>query len=176
MEPTSGFWEIGDTITSVLVNVSVLAAAVAAAIKFRVLHMLRRRYRSELLCRHYALSNGRVIFVGDYSVHNIGERPMAVSRVSLRLHPAAPQGALLVPDPNLLLAERVLEAGDADKTGLFQIEAGERSIFTLRCELPELPGVVFLLCRLSWPDRREPAPFVGMYVRTDFTINRETTA
>ncbi len=169
MQEGSSFWHTVDTVTSVLVHLSVLAAAVVAVIKFRLLHMLGRRYRSELQCSHYTLQNGRVIFVGEYTVHNTGERPIALSCVTLRLHAAAREGVLLVPDRQTLLAERTLASADPDKRGLFQIEAGERSIFTLRCELPELHDVVFLLCQLSWPDRRDPAPYVGMYVALNLT-------
>ena len=164
MQESSGFWGTADTVASVLVNLSVLAAAVVAVIKFRLLHMFGRRYRSELQCTHHALENGRAIFIGEYSVHNTGERPITLSRVTLCLHPAAREGVLLAPERQALLAERVLTSEDPDKRGLFQIEAGERSIFTLRCELPELNDVVFLLCQLSWPDRRDPAPYLGMYV------------
>ena len=164
MQESNDFWALADTITSVLVNLSVLVAAVVAVIKFRLLHMLGRRYRSELQCTHHVAQNGRAIFIGDYSVHNTGERPITLSHVTLRLHPATREGVLLVPEQQTLLAERILTSADTGKRGLFQIEAGERSIFPLRCELPELNDVVFLLCQLSWSDRRDPAPYVGMYV------------
>lgn len=149
--------------TSVLVNVSVLAAAIAAAIKLRVLHLLARRYRSELACSHHVLGKGQVIFIAEYTVHNTGERPIAVSQVRLTLHPAVRDGVLLHPDERTILAERVL-APEAQGKGLFLIEAGERSIFTMRCQLAELPDTAFVLCQLSWPTRRPPAPFLGMYV------------
>ncbi len=171
MQESGGFWHAAQTVTSVLVNLSVLAAAVVAVIKFRLLHILGRRYRSELQCTHHALQNGRVIFSAEYSIHNTGERPIALSCVTLRLHPAAREGVLLVPDRQTLLAERVLASADPDKRGLFRIEAGERSIFTLRCELPELNDVVFCFCQLSWPDRRDPAPYVGMYVSSNVITN-----
>ena len=164
MQETSDFWATANIVTSVLVNMSVLAAAVVAVVKFRVFRMFSRRYRSELVCTHHALPNGRVIFVGEYSVHNTGERPIALLSVTLRLYPAAREVVLLVPDRQALLAERILTPQEHGKRGLFQIEAGERSIFTLRCELPKLDDVVFLLCQLSWSDHREPAPYVGMYV------------
>ena len=167
MAESSGLWSTAQTITSVLVNLTVLAGAVVAVIKFRLFQLFSRRYRSELQCRHHALPNGRIVFEADYTIHNIGERPIPLSSVALRLHPAAREGVLLVPDRKTLLAERILESTDVDKRGLFQIEGGERSIFTLRCELAELSSVVFLNCQLSWPDRRAPAPYIGMYVASD---------
>ena len=164
LQDSGGFWSTADTVTSVLVNISVLGAAVVAIVKFRLLNMLGRRYRSELQCSHHTLPNGRVVFVADYSVHNTGERPIRLSSVTLRLHPAAREGVLLAPDRQRLLAERVLNSSDPERRGLFQIESGERSIFTLRCDLPELSDVVFVLCQLSWLDSRTPAPYIGMYI------------
>jgi hypothetical protein len=169
MDGLNGFWSTAQAVTSLMVSLSALAAAVVAVIKFRVLHMFRRRYRSELQCRHHALRNGRVIFEADYTIQNTGERPITVSSVRLRLHPAIREGVLLVPDRETVLAERVLEATDPDKKGLLQIESGERSICTLRCELAELPGVVFVHCQSSWPDRRDLAPYIGMYVPAEVT-------
>jgi len=167
MDAGNGFLSTAQTVTSLLVSLSVLAGAVVAVIKFRLLHLFSRRYRSDLQCRHHVLQNGAVIFEADYTIHNTGERPIALSRVALRLHPAVRKGVLLAPDYATLLAERVLESTDPDKRGLFQIEGGERSIYTLRCEFAELNSVVFLHCQLSWPDRRDPAPYIGMYVPSE---------
>lgn len=164
MQEGIGFWATAGAVTSVLVNLSVLAGVIVAVIKLRVLHILERKYRSELQCTHHATGSGRVIFIADYSICNTGEMPIVLSGVSLRLHPAAREGVLLMPERKTLLAERVTASDDPEKRGLFQLEAGERSIFTLRCELPELNDAVFLLCQLSWPYRRVPAPYIGMYV------------
>jgi len=172
---SSGFWNQAQTVTSVLVNLSVLAAAIAAAIKFRILHLLARRYRSELCCHHHALADHRIVFVVEYTVQNTGERPITFSQVRLTLHPPARDQALLLHDPNTVLVERVLVPDPASR-GLFLVEAGERSIFTLRCELPQLPEITFILCQLSWPDRRAPAPFIGMYVARDNTLSPKSAA
>lgn len=169
----SGFWSQAHTVTSVLVNVSVLAAAIAAAIKFRILHLLARRYRSELSCHHHVLADRRIVLVVEYAVQNTGERPIAFTQVSLTLHPPVREHALLLPDPDTVLAQRVMVPGPATR-GLFLVEAGERSIFTLRCELPELPEITFVLCQLSWPDRRPAAPFIGMYVMRDGTLSPQS--
>jgi hypothetical protein len=158
------FWSRADSVTKVLVNLSVLGAAAAALVKLKVLNMLARRYTSELVCRHHPLPDGQIIFEADYVVRNSGDRPINLATVTLQLCAASHEGILLVPDRTQILAERVCAASDRDKEGLFRIEAGERSIFTLRCQPPHLDAVVFVLCQIAWPDRRPPAPYVGMYV------------
>ena len=163
------FWTRANTVTSVLVDVSVLFAALAAVIKFRVLNMLGRRYRSELACTHHALPAGDIVFLGDYIIHNTGDRPILLTRVTLRLHAARRDGAILMADETQTLAERVYSCADSTRKGLFRIGAGERSIFPMRCQLPKLDSVVFLSCRLSWSDGREPAPYNGIYVHTPGT-------
>ena len=175
LNESSGFWNHAQTVTSVLVSVSVLAAAIAAAIKFRILHLLARRYRSELSCHHHVLADRRIVCVVEYAVQNTGERPIAFTQVSLTLHPSVREHALLVPDPDTVLAQRILIPSPATR-GLFLVEAGERSIFSLRCELPELPEITFVLCQLSWPDRRAAAPFIGMYVARDSTLSPKPAA
>lgn len=162
-----GFWKQADTVTSVLVHVSILLATLGAAIKFRMLHLLSRRYKSELVCRHHVLSDNQVVFEAEYTVNNTGERPIELTRVNLRLCAAENRAGLLSPDQARTFAERVLEWRDSDKMGLFHIEAGERSTFTLRTMLTTLEPVAFVLCQLSWKDKRQPAPYVGLYVRAD---------
>lgn len=162
-----GFWKQAETITSVLEHLSILLAAIAAAIKFRMLHLLSHRYKSELACRHHVLSDGQVVFEADYTVNNTGERPMYLSGVSLRLCAAQSRDRLLLPDEERVFAERLHKPADSDKRGLFQIEAGERSTFTIRTMLKNLEPVTFVWCQLSWRQKRLPAPYVGMYVRDD---------
>lgn len=161
------FWKQADTITSVLVHVSVFLAAMAAAIKFRMLHLLSRRYKSELACRHHVLASGQVVFEADYTVNNTGERPIDLARVSLRLCAAECREGLLSPDQERIFAERNLDPTDTEKRGLFHIEAGERTTFTLRTMLASLEPITFVLCQLSWHEHRQPAPYIGLYVRED---------
>ena len=176
MQEGIGFWATAGAVTSVLVNLSILAGVIVAVIKLRVLHILERKYRSELQCTHHAIGNGRVILLADYSIHNTGEMPIVLSSIRLRLHPAGREGVLVMPDTKTLLAERVIESADREKRGLFQLESGERSIFTLRCELPELNAPVFLLCQISWPYRRVPAPYISIYVPFKGATNIERSA
>lgn len=164
VELNTGFWDSVQAVTSVLVDVCVLAAAVAAAVKFRVFRLFAHRYRSEVTCTHHELGSGRTVFETDYTVHNTGERPILISRVRFALHPSRKEGVLVLPDETQLLAERILDA-HGSRRGLFQIEAGERSIFAMRCELPELPEVVFVMCQFSWQMRRPPGPYISMYLR-----------
>ena len=161
------FWKQADTITSVFVHISILLAAIAAAIKFRMLHLLSRRYKSELACRHHVIAGGQVVFEVEYTVNNTGERPIDLARVNLCLCAAECREGVLSPDQKCIFAERTLNATDSETLGLFHIEAGERSTFTLRTMLKSLEPVSFVLCHLSWDEHRQPAPYIGLYVRED---------
>lgn len=116
------FWDTADKITSLFVHLSVLAAAIFATVKFRLLRTLGRRYQSELQCKHYSLDRNKSIFVGEYSVYNTGERPIALTRVTLRLHPAIREGAFLIPNEQTLLVENVVDHTDHEQRGLVNIE------------------------------------------------------
>jgi hypothetical protein len=166
IEAFKGFCDTASNVTSILVDVSVLGAVVAAAVKFRVFNMFARRYKSEVLCSHHSLPDGGIVFEGEYTVTNTGDRPIQLSGVTLRLCRAGRQANLFVPDDKNVLAERKLEPLNTGKPGLFTILAGERTIYTLRCYLDSIDPVVFLLCEVRWNDHREPAPFIGMYVST----------
>ena len=63
-----------ETITKVLVNLALLAGALVAVVKFRLYNILGHRFRSEVACAHVDLADGRVLFRGNYIVHNTGER------------------------------------------------------------------------------------------------------
>src|SRR5215471_1095599 len=170
------FWSRADSVTKVLVNLSVLGAAAAALVKLKVLNMLAHRYTSELTCRHAPLPDGQIVFEADYVVRNSGDRPINLATITLQLCAATHKGILLVPDDKQVLAERICAVTDLDKPGLFRIEAGERSIFTLRCQLPHLDAVVFVLCQIEWPNKRPPAPYVGMYVAQTNAIGKGEAA
>ena len=158
-------WELLDKATSALVHISVLIAGIFAVYKLRLYRVLERRWRSDLVCRHTDLSNGQTIFTADYTIQNTGERPILLSEVRLQLVAARTEGTLLVPDHDRILSRRVCKADDPSLGGHFQIEAGERSIFTLRAALQSLEDVVFVLCAFDSPFRRTPADFRGIYVK-----------
>jgi hypothetical protein len=157
-----GLWKQADTITSVLVHISVLLAALAGAIKFRILDIFSRRYKSDLQCRHRLLPDGQIVFEADYTVINTGERPIDFTGVSLRLCAAEPRDGLLSPALNRIFAERSLKPIDNKMRSLFHVGAGQRSIFTLRTMLSSLDPVTFVLCQLTWPYKRDPAPYHGL--------------
>jgi hypothetical protein len=155
-----------ETLSSFLVNVALLLGAVAAVLKFQLYNLLGHRWRSDLSCRHAALPDGSIIFTADYTLTNSGERPLYLSNVHLRLYAAQIDGVILSANRSRLLAERVCLPSQDDLKGLFHLEAGERSIYTLRCKLPELDDTVFVLCGFELPNRRVPAAFSGFYVKS----------
>ena len=153
-----------EKITSILVECTILLAAIVGVIKFRLYQLFQHRYRSEFRCTHHELEGGRIIFEGDYIFHNTGERPISISEVELQLYTARSEEGKLVPDEKRQLFSRVISSKKGLE-GLFDIQAGERSIFTIRCELPSLDDVVFVRCQLDWPHKRKPAPYYALYVK-----------
>jgi hypothetical protein len=153
-------------ITGIAVDIVVIVGAIAAAVRFRLFNILGYRWRTELHCSHVDLPGGSVIFVADYVVSNTGRRPLHLTTVRIRLTGAAAEGPLLVPDESRVIATRVLHAGDKALRGIFQIEPGERTIFTLRARLPELDEEVFVLCDFSTAAQRTPTSYRGFYVKS----------
>lgn len=156
-------WELWVSITTVAVNISLLLAAIVAVIKLRVFNLLSYRYRSEVECSHIALSSGKILFLGNYTIRNTGERPFDISAIELRLVGVRLEGKILRPDYGRVLAEHRMGDVESGMKGLFRIEAGERTIFPLQAELDELDELVFLACRFRWPYGREPAPYIALY-------------
>ena len=152
-------------ISGIIVDAIVLLGAIAAAVKFRIFNVFGYRWRTELTCSHCELPDGATIFVADYVIHNTGQRPLKVSSVKIRVTSAKQEGLLLVPDQSKLIAERVMRAGDPTLKGIFQIEPGERTIFTLRAKLPHLDEVVFADCDFSTLALRTPSMFRGLYIK-----------
>ena len=154
-----------NTLTGILVNCVLLLGAVVAILKLRLYHVFHRRCRTETVCSHVELAKDRVLFRGNYIVHNIGELPIKLKNVKVRLlgcKQAASQ--LIEKDEDNELGSRSFDANTYK--GLCRIEAGERSIFTLRIELRELPDVVFFVCDLNWPYRQAQSGYIGIYVKT----------
>lgn len=158
-------WEELDTVSGVFVNVAVLAGAVAAMVKFHLFNLFGHRWRSDLECKHFELPDGDVVFTADYTITNTGERPLSLSKVTIRLLPAIRDGVQVKADLDNCLAERVMNPTQSTLKGLFQVEPGERAIYPLRCILPTLDSVVFVQCGFELPHRRVPAAFLGFYVK-----------
>ena len=161
--PLSG-WQLWDTISGFFVNVVVIVGAVVAIVKLRLYHVFHRRCRTETVCSHVEFGKDRVLFRGNYIVHNIGELPILLKNVKVRLlgcKQAASQ--LIEKDEDNELGSRSFNANSCPD--LCGIEAGERSIFTLRLVLRELPDVVFFVCDLDWPYRQAQSGYTGIYVK-----------
>ena len=158
-------WEQLQHISGFLVDCTLLAAAVMAVIRFRLFNVLGHRWRSELACMHWELDDGGVIFVADYTLQNTGQRPLHLRSVSLTLVGTKLEGPLLAPDTDRVFAQRTLRSDDPALPGLFQIEPGERTIYTLRCRVDSLDDLVFVLCGFDLKHRRVPAAYRGLYSR-----------
>jgi hypothetical protein len=158
-------WAGAHDVTGVLVDITLLLGAVAAVLKFRLFNLLGHRWHSTLECAHYDLPDRSILFTADYIVTNRGQRPLRLRAVSLRLVRTRREGVLLLADETRPLAERVIRPSDPGMRGNLQIEPGERTIFTLRATLPELPDAVFVLCALDPLAKRPFTTFRGFYSR-----------
>jgi hypothetical protein len=158
-------WAGVKEVTSVLVDVTLLLGAVAAVFKFRLFNLLGHRWHSTLECAHYELPDRSIVFTADYTVTNRGQRPLRLRAVSLRIVRARRDGPLLLADETQPLAERTIRPSDTGMRGNLQIEAGERTIFTIRAVLAELPDVVFVLCALDPVAKRPFTTYRGFYSR-----------
>jgi hypothetical protein len=138
-------WDSASKISGFLVDVTLLLGAVAAILKFRLFNLLGHRWHSSLQCQHYELPDGTFVCTADYVVANTGQRPTHLRAVSLQLLESRREGPLLLPDDNRVIATRTIRPTEPGQRGNLQIEAGERTIFTIRCHVPTLPGCVFVV-------------------------------
>ena len=160
-------WEDFHHVTGIVADVTLVLAAIAAIIKFRLVNEFGHKWRSELTSTHRQLNDGSIVFTADYTLQNTGTRTLHVTGVRLRLVLAKTEERLLVPDETKVLAERALLPTDSGLLGNFQIEGGERTVFPLRCRLDSLPDVVFVLCDFDLKQKRAPTVFRGLYCKTE---------
>ena len=153
-------------LSGLLVDLALLVGAIFAVIKFRLFNILGHRWRSDLACNHYVLPDSSIVFTGDYTIHNTGQRPLLLDSVTIRLTAARSDASLLVPDDTQIFATRVFQSGEPALKGLFQIEPGERTIFPIRAHLPKLDDCVFVLCEFSLRQKRVPGAYKGFYVKS----------
>lgn len=150
---------------SILVDLTVLIGAVAAAYKFRVFDVLGQKYRSEVWCGSTPMGSGddhRCLFVGNYVIHNTGSRPLKINRVILSLREFTDRGTpILDSDDARELVRR--EYGEDSGVSWFKVGAGERSIFPLRCYLDAIEGPLVLVCNFEWLHGGEPSEFAWLY-------------
>jgi hypothetical protein len=165
--PTAvGFWQAFKQVTSPLVDCTILIGAVIAVIKLQLFNLLGLRWRSDLNCQHHLLPSGAVVFIAEYVLTNSGERPLSLTSVTIRLVGAKAESGILLPDEDRVLARRFLQSTTAAARGMFDLQPGERSIFTLRALLDHLDDTVFVLCAFEISNRREPAGYRGFYCKS----------
>lgn len=160
-----GQLEILEKITSILVNLTILTAALVAAIKLQLYNLLERRFRTEFRATHIELGNGAILFEGDYVIHNTGERPIKLSKVDLGLYGVQNIQGQLEINREKEIFRRVITAENTDLEGLFHLQPGERSIFTIRCQLSDLEDMTFIRCQFEWPYKRKSGSYLSLYIR-----------
>ena len=148
----------------VLVSLTILGGGLAAAYKLRVLDVLAHRYRSEVWCTSTPASDsepGRILFVGNFVIHNTGDRPLKVTRVTLSVLTPYPDDRIIDSDRAEPLDQR--HFGSDSGTSWFTIKAGERSIFPLRVYLDRFEGPLIFKCDFEWKHRGQPSEFAWLY-------------
>lgn len=169
-------------VLSVAQTITVLAAALVGAIKFKVFQIWKHTFRTDMQCHHSVRSTGETIFIAEYTIQNTGDRPLSIDSVLLQLCPALQvHGGHLMPDrsTNILMptlfAEREPSAGPERHFkplgSLGEIMKGERSTFTLRCCLRELPDVFFVFGEFTWTKswfrpERKPSFYSSLYIKS----------
>lgn len=146
-----------------LVNATVLLGGAAAAYKFRVFDVLGHKYRSEVWCGCTPTGpdgGGPFLFVGNYVIHNTGNRPLRISKVTLELRKPRP-GEIVDSDRADPILTRQFETDSG--TSWFKVGAGERSIYPMRCWLDELPTPLLVCCSFQWKHRGDPSIFAWLY-------------
>lgn len=154
------------SLLDLLVSITVLGGALAAAYKFRVFDVLGHRYRSEVWCTSTPAGPGepgRILFVGNFVIHNTGNRPLKIGRVELSLLTPRKGDRVIdsdrVVDDPLLQREFVADTG----TSWFRVGAGERSIYPVRGYIDDVSGPLLFTCCFEWKHRGKPSPFVWLY-------------
>jgi hypothetical protein len=161
------FWTEIKSITTVFVDVTIISGAIAAMIKLKAFNMLGYRYKTEVSCKHCEIASDSVVFLADYIIHNTGKRSLELTKVILTLVPACIIDGLIIPHENEVLSQRIIDLSKLSNGGFSKLESDERSIFTLRCCLPDLPPMVFVICSISWNHRRITAPYRSLYIKSN---------
>lgn len=151
-------------ILGLLVNLTIVAGGLAAAYKFRVFNVMAHRYRSEVWCTSTPVGEsepGRFLFVGNFVIHNTGDRPLKVTKVRLALLEPEQGDRIIDSDRATRIVQR--EFGSDTGTSWFMIRAGERSIFPLRVYLDRIAGPMIFHCDFDWTHRGRPSEFAWLY-------------
>ena len=151
-------------LVDLLVNLTIIGGGLAAAYKFRVFDVMAHRYRSEVWCTSTHAGKGeprRFLFVGNFVIHNTGDRPLKVTRVRLSLQRPYEDDVIIDTERTREIVAR--EFASDTGTSWFKIRAGERSIFPLRVYLDELSGPVIFQCNFLWKHRGQPSEFAWLY-------------
>ena len=152
-----------NTLADILVKLTLVLGAIAAAVKFKIFRLYERRYATRLSATHSVLADGKILFEADYRINNTGQRPIEITEIDLSLFPAMLQDSLVFPDDTNPILNRTI-SGEAT-AALRVIEAGESTTFTLRCVLDHMEDTVFVRGRFRWRHKRLPGDYLSLYVK-----------
>lgn len=153
------------TLLDTLVNLTILGGALVAAYKFRVFDVMGHRYRSEVWCASTPAGEdepGRILFVGNFIIHNTGDRPLKIREVRLFLIEPCEDDVTIDSDrAREPLLRRKFEADSG--TSWLRIGAGERSIYPMRGYVDRVTGPLIFKCEFEWKHRGQPSEFAWLY-------------
>lgn len=140
-------WKTASDMTSTLVNVTVILAALVAAFKF---HFFMARPRAELRSSTHVLRDNRIALSCELEIQNPGIVPVRLSKVTMTLSGCS-QGTRLEPKADKVLDKRCFPDPKKDYHKiLMTVLSGERSIFPLTQVLPAGTQCVCVTCSYSF--------------------------
>ncbi|MEM8556799.1 MAG: hypothetical protein AAGG50_03045 [Bacteroidota bacterium] len=158
--------DAAETLSSILVNTFVVFAAIFGAYQFRMHRKYQNRYNTYVKCNHYVNDNDEILLEAKYYVNNLGDRPISLSRVEIKaMNVLKFENGVAILDYNNIICERTITRKDLVSRGIFDIQAEERSIFTMRCLLNDLDPIIMVACEIEWVSDREPSTFSSLYIR-----------
>jgi hypothetical protein len=156
-------WQTLHHASGFLVDCTILIAAVVAAVKLQLFHLLARRWHSGVTFGHWRAADDSVIFSACFSLHNRGQRPLRLTHVEIRVFAPTYQPPLLVQvDDSRVLASRVIRPRDP-QSDTIEIHSGERMLFQLECRLTGSEESVIVDAYYHWVGARIPGRNRGFH-------------
>ncbi len=151
-----------------VVNITVIIAAVFAAIKFKLYEVLTPQYNTEMKVEQQYAKDGKIYIICTYIIENTGELPISLLKVSLNFYEAEEDiahsqntGMLKCLEESNNLPQRVFEASNDRYRNLMKISAGESSEFPIRAIFnSEREGqAIFIYGSFEWEHKKKTFPY-----------------
>ena len=150
-------------ILEIVVNITVIIAAVFAVIKFQIYEVLTPRYNTDMKVEKEYIDDDKIYLVCTYLIENTGEIPISLLNVSLNFYEAKEDidGQIKCLEEGNSLPQRVFKASNSRYRDLMKISAGEifefpiRGIFNKEREVQAL----FIYGSFKWKHKKKTFPY-----------------